>query len=101
MFIYTITTKVDHAILDKWLQWQKEIHIPEIMTKGLFYEHRFYQLLEQDETEGKTFVIQFLATARSDYYRYLQVSAGGLRKKTTEKWGDQVICFQSLLKEIS
>ena len=36
MFIYNITIKVDNRYADEWIQWQKEIHIPEIMGTGLF-----------------------------------------------------------------
>ena len=100
MFIYNITVKVNHAILDKWLQWQYEILIPEIMATGLFYEYRFYQLLEQDEEEGKTFVIQFLANAKSDYDKYILDFAPQLRAKGLEKWGDQIIAFRSLLQNV-
>ena len=100
MFIYNITTKVDHAVLEDWLQWQKEIHIPEIMNTGLFSEHRFYQLLEHDEEEGKTFVTQFLARTRNDYDQYLSAFAPGLKKKALEKWGDHVISFRTLLQNV-
>ena len=100
MFIYNITSKVDHTILNEWLQWQKEIHIPEIMATGLFYEHRFYQLLEHDDEEGKTFVTQYLAKTKEDYDKYLQHFAPLLREKSFQKWGDQVIGFRSLLQNV-
>lgn len=100
MFIYNVTTKVDHTILVNWLEWQKQIHIPEIMATGLFYEHRFYQLLEHDEEEGKTFVTQFLADSRNDYDKYLEYFAPELRKKAIEKWGGHVISFRTLLQNV-
>lgn len=100
MFIFNITTKVEHAILEDWIQWQKEIYIPEIMATGLFYEHRFYQLLEHDEEEGKTFVTQFLSESRTAYEKFLQSFAPEFRKKALDKWGDQIISFRSLLQNI-
>ena len=100
MFIYNITIKVDHAIVDEWLVWQKEVHIPEIMATGYFYEHRFYQLLEQDEEEGKTFVTQFVAISRHDYDQYLLQFAPGLQKKSFEKWGEHAITFRTLLQKV-
>ncbi len=100
MFIYNISIKVEYTILDEWLQWEKEIHIPEIMATGLFYEHRFYQLLEQDETEGKTFVTQFLTNSKIEYDSYLQQFAPQLREKMSGKWGDQVISFRTLLQNV-
>lgn len=100
MFIYNITTKVDHSVCNEWKQWQKDIHIPEIMRSGLFYEHRFYQLLEHEDEEGQTFVTQFLTNTKSDYDKYLLEFAPDLRKKSQEKWGDTVISFRSLLKNV-
>ncbi|MDP4283277.1 MAG: DUF4286 family protein [Bacteroidota bacterium] len=100
MFIYNITSKVDHAVLDEWLQWQKEIYIPGAMETGFFYEHRFYQLLEHDDEDGKTFVVQFLAKSRNDCDKYLQSIAPFLNKKSFEKWGDYVVYFQTLLQNV-
>ncbi len=100
MFIYNITTKVDHSILDEWLKWQKEIHIPEIMETKFFYEHRFYQLLEHDDEMGKTFVTQFLANSKTDYQKYLEQFATSLQKKSFEKWADRVISFTTLLQNV-
>jgi len=100
MFVFNITTKVDHAISEEWLQWQKKIHIPEIMATGLFYDHRLYQLLEHDDAEGKTFVSQFLTNSKINYNEYLQQFAPQLQKKSLEKWGGQVIAFPSLLENL-
>lgn len=100
MLIYNITTKVNHEVLTEWLKWQTEIHIPDIMATGLFYEHRFYQLLEHDEEEGKTFVTQFLTHSRSDYQKYIELFAPGLRDKASGKWGQQVISFRTLLQNL-
>lgn len=100
MFIYNITIKVDHVILDEWLQWQKEIHIPEIMATKLFYEHKFYQLLEHDDEHGKTFITQFLTNSKGDYDTYIQQFAPALRKKAIEKWGDKVTYFRTLLQNV-
>jgi hypothetical protein len=99
MLIYNITTKVDHIILNEWLQWQKEIHIPEIMATGLFSEHRFYKLLKHDDHEGGIFVTQFI-TSQKDYDRYLLQYAPQLRQKTLDKWNDKVVSFRTLLQNV-
>ncbi len=101
MFIYNITYKVDHVILDEWLKWQHENYIPEIINTGLFYDHHFYQLLDQDETEGKTFITQFVTKSKNDYHEYLKRFAPQLGRKTLQKWGDRVISFGTLLQKVS
>jgi len=100
MFISNITIKVDNAILQEWMQWQREEHIPEIMATNLFYEYKFFRLLDQDETEGSTFVIQYYASTKNNYNRYIQQHAPALREKALKKWGDGFIAFRSLLESV-
>lgn len=100
MIIYNITTKVDHSVYEEWLQWQKDIHIPEIMGTGFFSEHRFYKLLEHDDDEGKIFVTQFIANTRQDYDTYIKEFSSILRNKSLEKWGDKVVSFRTLLQNV-
>lgn len=100
MLLYNITTKVDNIISEEWLQWQREIHIPEIMATGLFHEHRMYRLLEQDDSEGKTYITQFFTSSEKDYEEYLNHFAPGLREKSFAKWGDQIVAFRTLLENV-
>jgi Domain of unknown function (DUF4286) len=98
MIIYNITTKVSHAIENVWLQWQKEEHIPEIMLTGLFTSYQLFRLLEQDDDEGSTYIIQYTANTMEDYQGYIHTHAHALRKKAFEKWADQFISFRSVLE---
>ncbi len=100
MFVYNITFKVEHEFLDDWIKWQKEIHIPAILDTGCFYDHRFYELMNLEEEDGRTFVIQFLAKSKSDYNRYQNIFAGSLRHRAIEKWKDHVVSFRTLLKNV-
>ena len=100
MFIYNITTKIDNDIEKEWLCWQKEVHIPDVMSTGLFYDHRFFKLLEQDETDGKTFIIQFYSENKSLYETYIKQYSQKFTKKTVKKWGDKFNVFQSLLESV-
>ncbi len=100
MFIYNITLKVDNHIVNEWLQWQQEILIPEILGTGFFYDCRFYELLEQDDIEARTFVVQYLANEWEDYYKYIHEKALFFREKVSKKWGHQITSFRTLLKSV-
>jgi len=100
MIVYNITIKVDHEIEDEWIRWQKEIHIPEVISTGLFTEYRFYKLLDHDDEEGKIFVTQFLANNRQDYDTYIKLFSPILRKKALEKWGDKAVSFRTVLQNV-
>ncbi|MEO5647102.1 MAG: DUF4286 family protein [Chitinophagaceae bacterium] len=100
MNVYNITIKVQAAIADDWIRWQREEHIPEIMQTGLFNEYKLFLLLEQEDAEGPTYITQFFAENRDNYDRYIKEFAPKLREKAFEKWGDQFIGFRSLLQSV-
>ena len=100
MFIYNITIKVDNAIVEDWLQWQLEEHIPEIMSTKLFDEYKFFRLLDQDDTWGPTFVFQYYTKEKKSYDRYITEYAPGLREKAFAKWGNGFIAFRSLMQAV-
>jgi hypothetical protein len=98
--VYNITTKVHTSIDAGWLQWQREEHIPEIMNTGLFTSYTLFRLLEQDDSEGNTYTIQYTAVTAESYHQYMQLHAPLLRKKAFDKWGAHIISFRSVLEVI-
>lgn len=100
MFIYNISLKVDWEIQKEWLLWQKEVHIPAILKTGLFYDYRFFELLDQYESDGKTFVLQFFIRKRENYEKYIHQFSSGFQQEALKKWGNQFIGFRTLLKSL-
>ena len=98
MIIYNVTTMVSHAVHDQWLAWMKEEHLPEIMATGLFERNQFMRLMDVDEQQGITYAVQFFASTIENYDSYISNHAPALRLKGTEKWGDQVVGFRTLMK---
>ena len=100
MVLYNITTKVAASIDAAWLQWQQQEHIPETMNTGFFSTARLFRLLEQDDSEGNTYAVQYTAVTAEKYYLYRAGYAALLRQKAFEKWGDATISFSSVLQEV-
>jgi hypothetical protein len=100
MIIYNVTIKVDRSIAPAWLQWLRQIHIPEVLATGCFQSHRVVQLLEVDESEGPTYAIQYEAASKADYNRYISLHAEGLRQKSYEQWGERFIAFRSVMQVV-
>lgn len=101
MIVYNITIKVDAQIEAKWKKWQIDEHIPEIMATGLFEEYKFFRLLDQDETDGVTYVTQYFASSFDDYNKYMKDFAAPLRKKTFERWNNQVLAFRTVMETVN
>jgi len=100
MIVYNITSKVRWDILEAWLAWQLEEQIPAILATELFDDYQLYRLLEQDEDEGPTFVIQFFTTSLERYQQFVIEFAPALQQTGWDKWGNGFISFRTLLQSV-
>lgn len=100
MIVYNISIQIDPSIEKEWLQWQKQEHIPEVIASGQFTDHKFYRLLEQDETESIFYVMQFFAASEAHYKKFIQEYAGKIRQKTFDRWGDKFIAFRTVMEVV-
>jgi hypothetical protein len=101
MIVYNITIKVDRAIEEEWLSWQKKEHIPDVMATHLFAEYKFFRLLEQNEEEGITYVVQFFASTAAHLEEYQKKYAPQLREKSFSKWGNRFIAFRTTMEVVN
>lgn len=101
MFIYNVTIKVHESIHTVWLQWLKEVHVPEVLATNCFSNATIVRLLEIDDSEGPTYAIQYFAESKASYNLYIEKYAGLLRQKSFEKWGNQFIAFRSLMQVVN
>ena len=100
MIVYNITIKIAPAIEEEWVNWQKDEHIPDVMSSGQFTENKFYRLLEQNETDGITYVVQYFASSLENYNQYINDRALQLRQKALDKWGNQFIAFRTVMEVV-
>lgn len=100
MFVYNSSIKINKEISLQWLQWQREEHIPEIMQTGLFTETKLFELLEPNEEEASTFVIQYFADSRENYNKYIKQFSNNFKQKAFKKWGDNFIAFTTFMKSV-
>jgi len=101
MIVYNITIKIHPAIEEAWLQWQQQEHIPDIMASGQFSEWKMFRLLEQDDTDGLTFVVQYFAPTIENYLLYMEEFAPVLRQKAINKWGDRFLAFHTVMQAVN
>lgn len=93
--------KVDPTVEAEWVAWQKTEHIPDIMDTRLFTEYKFYKLLEQDEQDGITYVIQYFAATATHLDDYLKNFAPALREKAFARWGNKFIAFRTKMELVN
>ncbi len=103
MLVYNISARVEDEVLEDWLSWMKNIHIPEVMQTGLFTDNKLMILLNDplgDEYPGNTFIIQYFAENLDQYDLYQMEHAPALQQKHKERYGDKVLTFRTLMQDV-
>jgi hypothetical protein len=100
MIVYNVTIKVDHTIAGSWLTWLREEHIPDMINTECFTYAHVFRLLEMDDTEGPTYVVQYHAASETNYHEYIEKFSEAMRKKGTDKWGNQFIAFRTVMEVV-
>lgn len=97
MIIYNVTLSIDRDIEQQWLQWMKEIHIPEVMATGCFIENKLLRMLDQEEEGGLTYASQYLCVDMPTYERYQKEFAPALQKSFADKYSGKFAAFRTIL----
>jgi Domain of unknown function (DUF4286) len=100
MIVYNISIRIHPAIEAEWISWQQQEHIPDIMATGQFVEYKFYRLLEQNESDGITYVIQYFCSSLDHYNTYINEFSATLRQKAFARWGDKFIAFRTIMQVV-
>ncbi len=100
MIIYNVTIKIDLDVHDEWLSWMKLEHIPRVLETGLFNDHRMLRILEDDQSDGISYAVQYTAKDMSDYFTYEAEHAPALRQEAADKYPNKFVAFRTLLKVV-
>jgi hypothetical protein len=101
MIVCNLTIKVQSSLAGQWLEWALQEHIPAMLATGLFKGYRLHRLLDQDESEGPTFVLQLHASSIDEYQHYRDRFAPALQQDALDKWGAGFIAFRTVMEWIS
>ena len=99
MILYSVTVSIEPEILEEWLVWMRDKHIPAVMETGLFLGHKMYRLLNE-EGGGLTFNVQYFTESLGKFEEYLNNHAPALIQEHNEKFKDKHVAFRTILEEI-
>jgi hypothetical protein len=98
MVLYNVTVSVDPGIHDEWLDWMRQVHIPEVMATGCFLESRFWKVITPGDADEITYSIQYLCAGMGDYERYRDRHAAGLQAAHSGKYAGRFAAFRTILE---
>jgi Domain of unknown function (DUF4286) len=99
MIIYNVTLAVEEAVLNEWLPWMINEHIPEVMATGKFVDYKMYKVLLEKEN-SITYSVQYFAENLTQVQLYLAQHAPELQAKHHERFASEVVAFRTVLEEI-
>jgi hypothetical protein len=99
--VYNVTLQVEKTIKNDWLQWLMEQHAPQIIRTHCFTNFTIYKLLDHDEEDRVTYVVQYFSKNIKNYQRYINQFAESFRKEAFNKWGNKFIAFRTVMEVVS
>lgn len=97
--LYNVTCSVDKEVHEEWLHWMKFVHVPDVMRTGFFLENKICRIHEFEEG-GITYAVQYICKSRADFDSYQKEFAPALQKQHSDKYGQQVAAFRTVLEII-
>ncbi len=101
MYIYNVTTNIDESVHDEWIQWMKEIHIPDVLATGKFLNAKMSKVLMEEEMGGITYSVQFTTINRETLEKYYAEDAPILREDALKRFPNKFVSFRTELEIIS
>jgi len=98
MIVYNLSIKVPWEIEIEWLNWVKEIDIPSVMATDLFHDIKIYRLMEADDADGPTYIIQCFTLSLKSYKIFVEHYSRDHEFRTLEKWGNQLVSFRTVMQ---
>ena len=100
MYIYNVTINIQEDIHDKWVDWMKTEHIPDMLNTGKFIKALMTRVMVNEEMGGITYSVQYTAPSQEMLQRYYEEDAQSLRAKTKPFEG-KFVAFRTELEIIS
>ncbi len=100
MILYNITFNVELDAVNDFKRYLQEKHIPSLSFGEDLVEHKFFRLLNVDESETITMTLQYFLKDMGTYNQHLVVIDRALKKEIYELYGEKVLYFCSVLEKI-
>lgn len=98
MILYNVTVSIDNTVADEWLQWMKEVHIPEVMETGYFLANQICRVMEDEDTGGTTYAVQYTCRSVKDLQEYQREYSPALQQKVNDRYAGRYAAFRTMLE---
>ena len=100
MIIYNVTVNVENSIVEDWIEWMQDVHIPQMISTGCFTEAKLQKLV-LDKQDEKTFAIAYKCFSIKELKKYQTKYASTLQAEHIKRYKDKVLAFPTVLDVIA
>ncbi|SDK73729.1 protein of unknown function [Salinimicrobium catena] len=100
MYIYNVTINIQEDVHDKWVDWMKTEHIPEMLNTGKFTKALMTKVMVNEEMGGITYSVQYTTESKEKLQTYYEEDAPEMRAKSAPFEG-KFVAFRTELEVIS
>ncbi|MEO6852274.1 MAG: DUF4286 family protein [Mucilaginibacter sp.] len=99
MLIYNETFIVDDTIIEEWISWIKNNHIPAIMGTGAFDKYQVLTVLDSPN-EGVTYCFQYETDTVERYSHFYYHHKESLHKAHNTQFEERFVLFHTLMETV-
>ncbi len=99
MIVYNDTIIIEESIHDEWLNYIKTVHIPAIMSTGLFASYKILTVIDSPN-EGVTYCIQYNADTIEHFQQFYMNHLHKFQATHQEKFPEKFVMFNTLMEEV-
>ncbi len=100
MILYNTTFLVEDAVLDDFIKWVKDDHLPTCEDLSLLEGQKFFKLLHNEEDGAGTYCIQYFLSSDVAYNKFVNEDDYEIKRSLTKLFGQQIVFFSSTMKEL-
>jgi hypothetical protein len=100
MILYNVTINIDIEKEKEFIAWMKDIHMPKVMGTGLFFDCKFFRLIQENDSGGVNYAAQYFTETMEKFELYQKRHEDSLINDVMEKFGNHYVYFPSVLESV-
>ncbi|MCU0468099.1 MAG: DUF4286 family protein [Arcicella sp.] len=100
MLIHNITYNIDKSLETDFLNWMREVHIPNVMKTGFPKTFKVMRLLTEIDNGGSTFSVQYNFDSIDGFEVFENEYFDDLNAAVDKRYRGKYVFFASLLNEL-
>lgn len=99
--LYNVTVNIDESIVEEWLEWMIEVHIPDVMATKCFESYQIQKILTGEHQNGVSFSIMYTVPSYEVLHKYSKEYAPALQKEHKDRYDGKYAAFRTVMQIIS